>query len=96
MFTSYQARDSSVMMGNWLHAIVLGDGTVDLKFTSSKIMQLKSVQHVPSIKKNLVSGSRLLKDGFKLVFESNKIVLSKYGTFVGKGYECGGMFLFHW
>jgi hypothetical protein len=28
------------------------------------------------------------------VFESNKVVLSKYGTFVGKGYECGGMFRF--
>ncbi|EMS52681.1 CBL-interacting protein kinase 22 [Triticum urartu] len=28
-------------------------------------------------------------DGYKLVFESNKFVLSKYGTFVGKGYESG-------
>ncbi|KAK1670409.1 hypothetical protein QYE76_058568 [Lolium multiflorum] len=88
MFTSYQARGSSVMMGNGLHATVRGVGTVDLKFTSGKIVQLKNVLHVPSIKKNLVSGSRLMKDGFKLVFESNKVVLSKYGTFVGKGYEC--------
>ncbi|KAK1643805.1 hypothetical protein QYE76_061610 [Lolium multiflorum] len=59
-----------------------------------KIVQLKNVLHVPSIKKNLVSGSRLMKDGFKLVFESNKVVLSKYGTIVGKGYECEGMFRF--
>jgi hypothetical protein len=94
MFTSYQARGSSMMMRNGLHATVLGVGTVDQKFTSGKIMQLKNVQHVPSIKKNLVSGSRLMKDGFKLVFESNKVVLSKYGTFVGKCYECRGMFRF--
>ena len=52
------------------------------------------MQHVPSIKKNLVSGSRIPKDGFKLVFESNKVVLSKYGYFVGKGYECRVMFGF--
>ena len=78
MFTSYQARGSSVMMGNGLHATVLGVGTVDLKFTSGKMVQLKNVQHVPSIKKNLVSGSRLMKYRFKLVFESNKVVLSKY------------------
>ena len=26
------------------------------------------------------------------MFESNKCVLSKYGTFVGKGYESGGLF----
>ncbi|KAK1630411.1 hypothetical protein QYE76_004726 [Lolium multiflorum] len=73
-----EGRGSSVMMGNGLHATVRGVGTVDLKFTSGKIVQLKNVLHVPSIKKNLVSGSRLMKDGFKLVFESNKVVLSKF------------------
>jgi hypothetical protein len=43
-------------------------------------------------KKNLVSGSLLCHDGYKLVFESNKCILSKYGTFVGKGYDIGGLF----
>jgi hypothetical protein len=50
------------------------------------------VHHVPSIKKNLISGSMLCRDGYKLVFEYNKCVVSKYGTFVGKGYESGGLF----
>ena len=60
LFTSYQAfRGSSVLMGNGSHASVHGVGTVDLKFTSGKIVQLKNVQHVPTIDKNLVSGSRL-------------------------------------
>jgi hypothetical protein len=31
-------------------------------------------------------------DGYKLVFESNMCILSKYKTFVGKGYESGGFF----
>jgi hypothetical protein len=53
---------------------------------------LKNVQHVPSIKKNLVSGSSLCRDGYKLVFESNNCRLSKYGTFVGKGYDSGDLF----
>jgi hypothetical protein len=55
-------------------------------------VQLKNVHHVPSIKKNLISGSLLCRNGYKLVFESNKCVVSKYGTFVGKGYESGGLF----
>ena len=50
------------------------------------------MQHVPSIRKNLISDSLLCLDGYKLVFESNKCVLSKYETFVGKGYESGGLF----
>jgi hypothetical protein len=64
---------TSLLMGNGAHARVLGVGTVTLKFTSGKTIQLKNVQHVPTIKKNLVSGSLLCRDGFKLAFESNKM-----------------------
>jgi hypothetical protein len=93
MFSFYQAAgNSSVLMGNGSHASVCGVGTVDLKFSSGKIVRLKNVHYVPSINKNLVSGSLLCRDGYKLVFESNKFVVSKFGTFVGKGYECGCLF----
>jgi hypothetical protein len=57
-------------------------------------MRLKNVPHVPTTKKNLVCDSLLCRDGFKLVFESNKCILSKYGNIVGKGNECGGLFHF--
>ena len=81
-----------MLIENGSHARILGVGTVILKFTSRKTVLLRNVQHVPSIKKNLVSGSQLCRDGYKIVFESNKCVLSKYGTFVSKGYEYGGLF----
>jgi hypothetical protein len=71
-----------------------GVGTVDLKLTLGKIVQLKNVQHVPSINKNLVSSSLLCRDGFKVVLESNKFIVSKCGQFIGKGYVCGGLFYF--
>jgi hypothetical protein len=93
MFSSYQViGTSSVLMGNGSHATVCGVGTVDLKFTLGKTVRLKNVHHVPSINKNLVSGSFLCRDGYKIVFESNKFIISKFGNFVGKGYECGGLF----
>ena len=76
LFSSYQAiQGSSVLMENGSHASVRGVGIIDLKFASGKIVQLKNVQHVPSINKNLVSGSLLSKDGFKVVIESNKLVV---------------------
>jgi hypothetical protein len=78
LFSSYQVgRTSSLLMGN-------GARAVDLKLTLRKTVQLKNLQHVSLIRKNLISGSLLCRDGFKLVFESKKCVLSKYGTFVGK------------
>jgi hypothetical protein len=83
-----------VLMGNESHASVHGVGTIDLKLTSGKIVQLKNVQHVPSINKNLVSGSLLCRDGFKVVLELNKFVVSKCGQFIGKSYVCGGLFHF--
>jgi hypothetical protein len=89
LFSSYQGlQGSSVLMGNGSHASVRGVGTVDLKLTSGKIVQLKNVQHVPTIRKNLVSVSLLLRDGFKVVLKSNKVVMSKHGQFIGKGYDC--------
>ena len=85
LFSFYQdGGTSSLLMGNGSHARVLGVSTVNLKFTSEKTVQLKNMQHVPTIKNNLVSSSLLCRDGFKLVFESNKCILSKFGTFVGK------------
>ena len=51
----------ALLMRNSSHARVLGAGTVILKFTSGKTVLLKNVQHVPSIKKNLVSASQMCR-----------------------------------
>ena len=93
LFSSNQVgRSGALLMGNGSCAHVLVVGTVILKFTSGKTVSLKSVQHVPSIKKNLVSASMLCRDGYKVILESNKCVVSKHGTFIGKEYDCGGLF----
>jgi hypothetical protein len=93
LFSSYQCKGTrALLMGNGSHARVLGVDTVILKFTSGKMVILKNVHHVPSIKKSLVSGSLLCRDCYKLVFESHKFILSKYAIFVGKGYDSGGLF----
>jgi hypothetical protein len=68
-----------MMMGNESHTSIRGVGTVDLKLTSGKIVQLKNMQYVPFINKNLVSDFLLCRDGFKVVLESNKFVVSKCG-----------------
>jgi hypothetical protein len=92
MFSYQVGRSDALLMGNGSRAHVLGVCTVILKFTLGKTVPLKSVQHVPSIKKNLVSASILCRDGYKVVLESNKCVVSNHGTFVGKGYDYGCLF----
>jgi hypothetical protein len=86
------ANGLKVLMGNHNTAKVLGTGTVELKLSSGKKLVLTNVYHVPDIKKNLVSASLLSKNGVKAVIESDKLILSKNGIFVGKGYSCNGMY----
>jgi hypothetical protein len=95
LFLSYQVtHDSFMMMGNGSHAFVHGVVTVHLKLTSGKIMQLRNMQHVRSINKNLVSDSLLCREGLKIVLEWNKFVVYKCEQFIGKGYECKACSIF--
>jgi hypothetical protein len=50
------------------------------------------VLHVPGINRHLISGSLLCHDGFKVVFELNKFIVSKFGLFIDNGYDSGGLF----
>ena len=79
-------------MGNHNKAKVLGKGTVDVKMSSGKMLILANVFHVPDIKKNLVLANLLCKSSEKAVLESDKLILSKNGIFVGKGYATDGMY----
>ena len=94
LFVSYQqCHGVTVRMGNASAAQVLGIGNVDLKFASGRVLTLTRVHHVPSIHRNIISGSYLVKNGFELSFKCNKVVITQTGTFVGKGYLSDGLFL---
>ena len=63
-----------------------------LKMISGKELLLTDVLHMLDIPKNLVFGSMLSKNGFKLVLEFDKFVLMKKWMYVGKGYMTNGLF----
>ncbi|KAK4400046.1 Retrovirus-related Pol polyprotein from transposon TNT 1-94 [Sesamum angolense] len=57
-----------VSMGNSSTAEVLGIGSVDLKFPSGRILSLKRVHHVPTVRRNIISGSSPTNLRFTKVF----------------------------
>ena len=79
-------------MGNHDKVKVLGKGTIEVEMSSDKMMILTNVFHVLEIKKNLVSTNLLCKSGLKAVLESDKLILSNNGIFVGKGYVTDDMY----
>ncbi|GJY60196.1 zinc finger, CCHC-type containing protein [Tanacetum coccineum] len=94
LFKTYkETKDGhEVMMGDNHTSKVIGSGNMEIQFTSGKKLTLMNVLHVPNIRKNLVSGFKLCKSGFKDVIESDKVIMSKANVFVGKAYACDGMF----
>ena len=92
-FSFYQeVKERTVMMGNFSVANIYGVGTVDIRFTSGNTLRLQDVLHVPDVRQNLVCGVLLSRKGYKLVFESNNVVISRLCVFVGKCYVCDGLF----
>nr|GFA60472.1 Pol polyprotein [Tanacetum cinerariifolium] len=94
MFHSFRAVDNGEKpyMGNSAAADIKGEGDVILKMTYEKELKLTNVLYVLVIRKNLVSGWLLNKFIFRLVFESDKFVLSKNQMYVGKVYAVNGIF----
>lgn len=78
-------------MGNEVHSRVVGTGSFELNFTSGKKVTLVNVLHIPGMNRNLVSKDLLGKLGIKFVYESDKLILTRNGVFVGKEYFTEGV-----
>ena len=84
--------EQQVLMGNHNKAKIVGNGTIDVKMSSGKMLILTNVFHVPNIKKNFVSANLLCKSGVKSALESDKLILSKNWIFVEKEYATDSMY----
>ena len=91
-YTPVKEGDEVIYLGDSHSTPVLGKGKILLKLTSGKTLSLSNVLHVPEIRYNLISVFVLGKAGVKVFFESDKIVMTKNGVFVGKGYCSGELF----
>ena len=82
-----------VFMGNATTTRVLGKGKVLPKFTYRKFLCLNNMFYVPSLCRNLVSGSLLDIVGFEVNQKDGKVVILRNGVFIKKGYRSGGLYV---
>ena len=94
MLSTYKKLENNeqLYLRNSSTSKVEGCGKVILKMTSDKELTLNKVLHMLEIHKNLVFGPLLSKNGFKLVFLSDKFILTKNEIFVGREYLNDGIF----
>ena len=65
---------------------VLEKDCIYLKMTSRKNLILHEVLHVPNIRRNLIDGSLLVARDYKIVLESNKLVITHNNEFIEEGF----------
>ena len=95
-FTSYtmvKKGEEQVFMGDSRSFSMIGKGKVLLKLISGKVLDLSNVLHVLDVRWKLVSVSRFGKTWVRIMFDLDKIVLTKNDAFVGKGYCNQGLFM---
>lgn len=93
IFFTYKEMDGKgLYMENSSTSKVLGVGKIILKMTSGKLLTFNNILHVVNIRKNLVSNSLLSTNDFKMIFKSDKLILSKSGMFIEKSYLCDDLF----
>ena len=96
VFSSYTPvgdEENVVYLSDSQTAQVLRKGKVMLKLTSGKTLTLNDVLHVPNIRANIVSVALLGKVGVKVLFEYDRIVMTKNNIFVGNGFCNQGLFV---
>jgi len=85
-YTSFNDEEEVVYIEDSRIANVLGKGKVLLKLTLGKTLALNEMMHVLNIRANLVSIALLGKFRIKVLFEFDKIVMTKNNVFMGRGY----------
>ncbi|KAH6823403.1 hypothetical protein C2S53_000141 [Perilla frutescens var. hirtella] len=74
----------TVYMGNATRVVAVAVGDVVLPFSSDRTLVLKDCLYVPGFRRNLISVSKLIMDGYYVSF-NNKVVI-----FSGKHFICSG------
>ena len=87
-FTSYKTGDfGNVRMRNSSVSKIVGIGDVCLETSIGNKLARKDVRHVPDIRLNLITTSRLDDEGFTNSFDESKWKLTKGSLVVARGKE---------
>ena len=74
----------TISLGDTTKVVAVAVGDVCLSFSRNKTMVLKNCLYVPTFRKNLISVSMLIKDGYSVSFD-DKVVIKKNKHFICSG-----------
>jgi hypothetical protein len=90
---SVKKGEVDFLVGNNARVAALNVGTMQPHLPSRFIMELNNCYFVPSLSRNIVSPSCLMKDGYSFASEDNGCVICKNGMFVAHASFVNGLFI---
>src|SRR3954462_908770 len=88
------AKDEVTMrVGNGTRVDVIAVGTLPLRLPSGLVINLNKCYLVPALSMNIISGSRLIRDGYSFKSENNGCSIYMNNIFYGHTPEKNGLFL---
>ncbi|KAH0632545.1 hypothetical protein KY284_035331 [Solanum tuberosum] len=83
----------NVFQADGSSAPVLALGNITFSFDSGRVLILKDVLYVPEVRRNLISYSKVLRDGYDVNFSYNGCVISYNKHIVSTGTLIDGLFI---
>ena len=83
----------TVHVGNGSKVDVIAVGTLPLHLPTGLVLYLNNCYLVPALSMNIVSGSRLIRDGYSFKSENNGCSIYKRDMFYGHAPMVNGLFL---
>jgi len=90
---SVEKGEVDFRVGNNARVAVLNVETMQLHLPSGFILELNNCYFVPSLSRNIVSPSCLMKDGYSFASKDNGCVISKNDMFVASASIVNGLFI---
>ena len=90
---SVERGEVDFRVGNNARVAALAVGTMQLHLPSGFILELNNCYFVPSLSRNIISPSCLMKDGYSFASENNGCSISKDGMFVAFASIVNGLFI---
>ena len=72
-----------LQVGNGARVAALAVGVYDLTFPSGLVFQLKNCYYVPAVRRNIISVSCLVLDGFHFIIRNNIFSIYNADIFMG-------------
>ena len=80
-------------VGNRMQVCVRSIGTLNLHLPSGFMLEMSNCYYVPTLSKNIISGSRLLRDGYSFNSKNNGWLIYYKDAFYGSAPLVDGLFV---